>query len=199
MTAFAEAEWASLIPLADGTSQIVRGLTMKKVTGDIPNYNLSDVFNKIKCDNINNKALQDITVPEFVGSQVHMILGISYQKHYPEHVHTMPNGLTIFKSKFKPTSRGALACIGGPVEALSFLCDSAGTENTMTYLSYLVQNKNTYKFRMDFFPCSVKQSSCLIDSDIPGIHDYLLEETKESDDDDLARIWSRWLIIRFKQ
>ena len=30
MTAFAEAEWASLLPLADGTNQIVRGLTMKQ-------------------------------------------------------------------------------------------------------------------------------------------------------------------------
>ena len=101
MTAFAEAEWASLIPLEDGTNQIVRGLTMKKVTGDIPNYDLTDVFDKIKKDNKDVAAIQDITVPKFVGSQVHMILGISYQKHYPEHVHTLPNGLTIFKSKFK--------------------------------------------------------------------------------------------------
>ena len=178
MTAFAEAEWASLIPLEDGTKQIVRGLTLKKVTGDIPNYDLTDVFNKINNDNKDIAAIQDITVPNFVGSQVHMILGISYQKHYPEHVHTLPNGLTIFRSKFKPTSRGALACIGGPVEALSFLCDSAGTWDTMTYLSYLVENIRTYKFRMNFFPCSAKQYSCLADSDIPGICDFINDENK---------------------
>ena len=34
MTVNAEAEWASLIPLADNTSQIVRGLTMEVVTGE---------------------------------------------------------------------------------------------------------------------------------------------------------------------
>ena len=158
---------------------------MKKVTGDIPSYNLNDVFKKIKNDNQHIKALQDITVPDFVGSQVHMILGISYQKHYPEHIHTMPNGLTIFKSKFRPTAQGALACIGGPVEALSFLCDSAGTESTMTYLSYLVQNMKTYKFRVDFSPCSVKQSSCLIDSDIPGIRDLIDEERNWLYDEEL--------------
>ena len=54
-------------------------------------------------------------------------------------------------------------------------------------LSYLVANKNTYKFRVNFSPCSVKQSSYLIDS-MPGIKDYLHEETKETDDEDLERI-----------
>ena len=117
-----------------------------------------------------------------------MILGISYQKHYPEHIHSLPNGLTIFKSKFKPTSRGALACIGGPVEALSFLCDSAGTEDTMTYLSYLAENMKTYKFRMDFFPSTIKQSSCLVDSDIPGICDFIDKETDETGEEALETI-----------
>ena len=52
MTAFAEAELASLITLSDGTNQIVLELTMKKVTGDIQCYNLSEVFNKIKNDKL---------------------------------------------------------------------------------------------------------------------------------------------------
>ena len=44
MTVNAKAEWASLIPLADNTSQVVRGLTMDMVTGDMPQLNLVPVF-----------------------------------------------------------------------------------------------------------------------------------------------------------
>ena len=68
MTAFAETEWASLTPLEDGTNQLVQGLTMKKVTGYIPSYDWRVVFNKIKNDNKDISAIQDLTVPDFVGS-----------------------------------------------------------------------------------------------------------------------------------
>ena len=34
---------------------------------------------------------------------------------------------------------------------------------------------------MDFFPCSAKQNSCLVDSDIPGIFDFINEENRDED------------------
>ena len=94
-----------------------------------------------------------------------MIIGIKFQKIFPEHVHTMSNGLTLFKSQLKPTSPGALACIGGPVEALQYLCEKAGRKSTMTYLSYLVQDLRNFKSRVDFFP----SVACFVDGDIPDI------------------------------
>ena len=60
-----------------------------------------------------------------------MLIGIKYQSIFPKHLHTFPNGLTVFESQLKPTSPGALACIGGPVEALEHLCGIIGSKDTM--------------------------------------------------------------------
>ena len=43
-----EAEWASLLPLADGTKQVVRGLTMKRATAEMPKLNLLPIYNATK-------------------------------------------------------------------------------------------------------------------------------------------------------
>ena len=59
----------------------------------------------------------------------------------------------------------------------------------MTYLSYLAENMKTYKFRMDFFPSTFKQSSCLVDSDIPGICDFIDKETEETGEEGIEG-WS---------
>ena len=50
-TVFASAEWASLIPLSDGSYQSVRGLTLDKVTGDMTELNLVPIFEQIKKEN----------------------------------------------------------------------------------------------------------------------------------------------------
>ena len=48
ITVKASAEWASLIPLADGGMQAVRGLTMPNVTQDMPEINMNEVFKAVK-------------------------------------------------------------------------------------------------------------------------------------------------------
>merc|ERR1719233_2342392 len=44
ITVKAEAEWASLLPLADGGYQVVRGLTLPEVTQEMPSINMEEVF-----------------------------------------------------------------------------------------------------------------------------------------------------------
>ena len=44
ITIQASAEWAALIPLADGGNQIVHGLTLMRVTGDMPKVNMKKLF-----------------------------------------------------------------------------------------------------------------------------------------------------------
>ena len=152
MVTYAEAEWASLIPLADGTQQCVRGLTMKRVTGDMPKLNLVPAFEAIKAKCKKSSKIQNLKVPRIVGGEVKMIIGIKYQNIFPVPIHTLPNGLTVFESKLKPTAPGVLACIGGPVEALEHLCGITDTQSTMTYMASLVQNIKDFKPRVDFFP-----------------------------------------------
>ena len=167
MTVYAKAEWASLIPLADNTCQVVRGLTMDKVTADMPTIDLTPIYDAIKAECKGNPVIQNIKVPGVVGGCVDMILGIKYQSIYPEPIHCMSNGLTIFKSKLKPTSPGMLACIGGPIDKLEQLCHVTGTKSAMNYLSHLVQNLDDYKPKVDLFPRANPKQVHMLDSDIP--------------------------------
>ena len=82
---------------------------------------LAPVFEDIKAKCSSSKRLQILKVPNVLGGQIDMILGIRYQSIYPQVLHTFPNGLTVFESKLRPAEEGALACIGGPVSCLQ-LC-----------------------------------------------------------------------------
>ena len=115
MTTYASAEYASLLPLANGNYQTVGGLTMPCVTGDMPCLNLAPAFEQIKGECASNHRIQNLKIPKVVGGKVQMILGIRYQSIYPEILHTFPSGFTVFESKLRPTEDGAFACIGGPV------------------------------------------------------------------------------------
>ena len=48
LTVEASAEWVSLLPLSDGSNQIVRGLTLPEVTVDMPDIQMGKVFSAIK-------------------------------------------------------------------------------------------------------------------------------------------------------
>ena len=182
MTVNAVAEWASLLPLADGTHQCVRGLTMRRVTADMPRLNLVPVLDKIKAQCKGNRKIQNLKVPEVVGGEVQMIIGIQYQNLFPTPIHTLPNGLTVFESRLKPTAPGVLACIGGPVEALEHLCGAAGVKSTMSYMSCLIQNLKNFKPRVDFFPANIKQHNMLMDGDLPGVEEFVMMEKAEDED-----------------
>ena len=185
MTVNAEAEWSSLIPLANGNHQIVRGLTVPKVTQDMDEINLQKVFGIIKKRCRTNSEVQNLKVPNVVGGRINMILGIKYQNIYPIPVHQFPNGLTVFKSQLLPVVPGAIACIGGPVDALNNIAGALGGQAALKYMSSLVTDLGKYKSKIDFFPTSYLDTN-LIDMDIPDVH-KLEEESvdtfKVCDDD----------------
>ena len=166
MTAYATAEYASLLPLANGNYQTVRGLTMPKVTGDMPQLNLVPAFDQIKAECPSNRRVQNLKVPSVVGGQIQMILGIKYQSIYPEIIHTFPNGLTIFESKLRPAEPGALACIGGPISSLEYLCGSHGALSTLSYMANLTRDLGSY-LKLDLFP-SCFLSDTTVEDNIPG-------------------------------
>ena len=153
MTAYASAEYASLLPLANGNYQTVRGLTMPTVTGDMPQLSLIPAFEQIKAECASNKRIQNLKIPSVVGGKIQMILGIKYQNIYPEILHSFPSGLTVFESKFRPYEPGALACIGGPVSCLETLCGSHGASSTLSYMANLTMNLGNH-LKLDLFPSS---------------------------------------------
>ena len=70
MTVFASAEWGSLLPLADGTHQVVRGLTLPKVTHDAPMVDMVPLFEHIKKQSKGVKDIQNIKVPRVLGGEI---------------------------------------------------------------------------------------------------------------------------------
>ena len=152
-TAYASGEYASLLPLVDGSFQCVRGLTLQQVTGSMPELNLVPVFENLKAsaEVSDNDRIQNLSIPKKLGGNIQMLLGIKYQNIFPKVLHTFPNGLTIFESKLMPASSGALACIGGPISCIDHICDTIGASSTLSYMANLTQNLGNYT-KLEFFP-----------------------------------------------
>ena len=150
---------------------MVRGLTMKNITADMPVFDLSPALNTFKNKCPNNKRIQNLKVPKVVGGRINMILGIAYQAIYPTPLHTLQNGLTLFESKLRATSPGMLACIGGPIDCLNQICGYNGAESTFSYMCNLITNKKDRNFRMEYFPDLQMPQA---DKNIPGIQELEL-------------------------
>ena len=144
ITTYASAEYGSLIPLSNGDFQTVRGLTLKKVTADMPELDLRPAFEQIKANCVDNKTISNLKIPKVVGGDIQMIIGIKYASIFPKVVHTFPSGLTVFESRLKPDEPGALACLGGPLSALEHLCENIGQLSTMTYMANLIKSTDNY-------------------------------------------------------
>ena len=202
----AEAEWGIRLPLENGSYQVVRGLTVSRVTSDMPRLRLKKVLKKIKTE---NKSFdhQNIQVPEKLGGEIHMILGIQFNRLHPEPLFTLPNGLTIYKSKFLPAKPNELACIGGPIEAVDSMVVSTGAKSAVRFMSHLIRTVSAGTHpRLEFFPSSVSEmercQESFIDKDIPGIDEcpdimdeesfteaaenYSVEETSDVEEDELS-------------
>ena len=177
-TIYANAEWASFLPLADGGHQVVRGLTVKQVTQDMPKVNLQKIFNSIKNSSDTVPAVKNLKVPKCVGGRIDMILGIRYQNVYPELVHQYSNGLAVYKSKLLPDKPGAVACIGGPVSALEGLISGNGEHAVLGHLTNLTLELHNYRPRVDFFPDNKENLSYQSNWDLPGIEDLVNENEK---------------------
>ena len=99
LTTTAEDEWAVLMPRTDGRKQLIQGLTVPRITSDFPFIALDAAVEALKKDDPSNKMLQKCRVPPLAGGVVDVLLGIKYNSIFPEPIHSLPNGLTIYRSK----------------------------------------------------------------------------------------------------
>ena len=77
----ARGEWGTLLPLADGSYQAVKCLTVDKVTADMPEMRLRKFLSKVKSENKDHRDINNIAslqVPEVLGGCVDLILGIKF-------------------------------------------------------------------------------------------------------------------------
>ena len=105
--------------------------------------------------------------------------------YHPEPIHHLPNGMSVFKSKFLPVNPGEIACIGGPVECIHKMASFAGATFKVRYLTnFLSRVSAGYALQIDFFPISDAEMETKVnmfaDKGIPQ-----LDEEKHIENDDI--------------
>merc|ERR1712112_609658 len=110
---------------------------MPKVTADMLRLGLRPLVADIKkryssYPDITN--LNNLKVPQVLGGEIDSIIGIEYANTYPELVFSLPNGLQIFKSKFKAPKENELLCVGGPLSLMELITSNVGASTAIQYL-----------------------------------------------------------------
>ena len=124
-------EWLVSVETVDGGRQLIQGLTVDKVTADFPVIDVEIAVAEVKRDKPNDKFLQSCKVPKKAGGVTHGLIGIKYELIHPDPVHTLPSGLTLYRSKLIGHKPGMNAMIGGPHSTFDFLCDHTGCAANM--------------------------------------------------------------------
>ena len=164
----ATGEWAAAIPLADGSYQAVRGLTMKHVVGQMPRYDLTKTLSRVKNDYRENSRLQELVIPSVLGGEIDMILGSKYLKIYPEPIQVTPSGLTVSMSRLRSPGGMKTAVISGPVEFIDHIFQSKRARDSIESMKAMLVHLADYKPTLEHFPQPAHLAK-LCDEDIPGI------------------------------
>ena len=139
------------LPLHDGQTARIHGICVDKITSTFPTYPLHEIGKDIHQAFRNSGA--DPTslprLPEFVGGDTHIMIGILYQKWYPEEVFRLPSGLSIYRSKFL-NSDGTRGIVGGPHPIVTAVHRSLGSNYASTR-AYFTEIVRVYQdgFRLD--------------------------------------------------
>ena len=94
--------YTAKLPLRNGRQAVMAGICLERITEEFPQYPLTQVTDDIK------RAYQQQygnarglpSVPEFVGGEVDLMIGIKYLRYHPKIVFQLPSGLTIYQSVF---------------------------------------------------------------------------------------------------
>ena len=79
------------------------------------------------------------------------MIGIKYANVLLELLLTLPNGLQIFKSKFKAVKGNEVLCIGGPLGAMDHIVANIGVRRTVKDLIHKMTTYFEYKSKLDYF------------------------------------------------
>ena len=109
------------IPLSHGSHAVMIGPCMDRITETFPQYPLQGkVYDDIKDGYIKEgNNIQFLpNVPKSIGGDVDFMIGMKYNRYFPEPIFQLPSGLTIYRSQFVNTD-GSLGIIGGPHEVFN--------------------------------------------------------------------------------
>ena len=156
-TVNATAEWASLLPLNNGLSQIIRGLSVDDVTGPFAEIDMMPIIEELKESAAKSngplkKLIANLRPPNGVSGQTDMLLGMKHWNLFPEPMYSTPAGLTLFKNKFLSNGGGELTCIGGPSKALAKMMEQFGACQIMNMFARISEHPESFSNTLEYFP-----------------------------------------------
>ena len=104
------------------------GLCLDKVTGKFPEFSLDSADIDIREHYQNFGETPDVNLPQLpskVGGETDIMIGIKYLKYFPQEVHKLPSGLTLYEAQFE-NSDGSLGVVAGPHKSFSIIWNKMG-------------------------------------------------------------------------
>ena len=135
-------EYLCAMELTDNRRQIMEGWTVSKITATLPLVNLTFAEAELK-SSLNNTELDQLHCYPQAGGECDVLLGIMYASIFPVPVHSLPNGLTIYRLNLKSHDSRYNAVIGGPHATFHLMTQEFGSLGIM--FANLTQQLATYQ------------------------------------------------------
>ena len=115
---YAESEYMVAMDTLDGRAQVLQGLTVKSITSEFPELDVTAAVAEVVAACPKNMQLKKCKFPRTVGGKIDCLIGIQYNQLQPVPVHMLPSGLAIYKTKLSPHHAGYNYVVGGPHSSL---------------------------------------------------------------------------------
>lgn len=141
----------------------ITGIRMPFITSKFPQWDLQEAWEDLESEfrKVNPDSTQALPrVDKSVGgTEVDLMLGIRYNKYFPDLLFSLPGGLGLYKAKFR-SARGCQGILGGPHQAWKNAKDASHHIGPRLYFtlearSYLVHSSwvriNQDKFNPEYY------------------------------------------------
>ena len=138
-------EWSVTLPLHNGEDFTMRGICLDKITSEFPTYTLEKLENDVHV-HFGTEGGDPATLPklpESVGGETDIMIGIQYLKIHPKPRFELPNGFTIFESCFKNPD-GSRGMVAGPHRFITEILKSLN-QSHMSLGAYLTDMARAFR------------------------------------------------------
>ena len=179
-TVFAEGEYLVAMETIDGKAQLMQGLTVKDITSDFPQLDITSAAAEVTEAVPRNKGwdIKRCKLPKSIGGTVDCLVGIQYNHLQPKLIHMLPSGLAIYKTKLAPHTKGYNFVLGGPHSSFDILLNQHGNQNHLldNFIAGLANWRNLGPPSLSQYVMSVHEVSSAIEKNLV---DDQLETYKE--------------------
>ncbi len=145
----AHGAYSIILPLKSGYEATLSGICLDRVTAKFPKYRLKNIEKDLK-NSVRKEFGAELAdsmpnLPEEVGGEIDILIGIKYKRYHPKDIVELLTGLTVYKSVFV-SSDGTTGVLGGPHP--SFNCKGLNPVNPVyIYSTEVISYRNSCSFR----------------------------------------------------